>query len=116
MVPGTKQNLPMKAITSIESQVSHNEQTRRTMNAESTADHLEAVRILGELAAIRDRLKPADLRFLESWQARLARQGDQIQIGSARIEYLRQTLATYQPGEMVRPERRPARGPLDLRS
>lgn len=52
----------------------------------------EARHIIRELAEIRDQLKPADQRFLDSWSLYLARAGDDAKLGKHRLTLLRRTI------------------------
>ena len=55
----------------------------------------EAAQIVRDLAAIADRLKPADRRFVASWQVYLEREGEQAEIGKYRRQYLIECWAKY---------------------
>ena len=57
----------------------------------------EARWIVGELAAIFDKLSRSDRRFVESWTAYLARTGTGAEIGPYRLANLRKTHRRYFP-------------------
>jgi hypothetical protein len=63
----------------------------------SAAEFAEASRLLADLLAIREQLKPGDRRFAEMRQRWLEREGKAARLGSCRMEIIRRVHRMYFP-------------------